>query len=121
MWWRGCSPQCALQAPMPVYAVDRSATRRVSGLSACGLRGVAQPVAVEPVPDGVPVDPELAGDLGERPRLLGHAVNQIGLQAGEAELGGALGEVPAGCWSWRWRAGRTAEPPPHHGARRRTR
>jgi hypothetical protein len=50
-------------------------------------------MADQAVPDGVPVDAQLAGDLAERPCLLGHAVNQVGVQAGEAELRGSLGEV----------------------------
>ena len=66
------------------------------GLSAVGRLGAAQPVAVQPVPDGVPVDAQLAGDLGKRPRPLGRAVSQIGLEAGEAELCGAYGEALVG-------------------------
>jgi hypothetical protein len=53
-------------------------------------------VALQPVPDGVPVDAQLAGDLGERPRLLGDAVSQVRLEAGEAELDGPLGKVLVG-------------------------
>jgi hypothetical protein len=50
-------------------------------------------VAVQPVPDRIPVHAQLVGDLGEWPPLPGHAVSQVGVQAGEAELGGTLGEA----------------------------
>jgi hypothetical protein len=60
----------------------------------CGLLAVAQPVAARPVPDRVPVDAQLVGDLPKRPRLLGHAISQIRLHARKAELGGPLGEPP---------------------------
>jgi hypothetical protein len=63
---------------------------------------------------------QLVGDLPTRPRLLGQAISQIRLQAGEAELGGALGAALVGAvalmgavgrpwerrtlgWSCRWR------------------
>jgi hypothetical protein len=45
------------------------------GRSPCGRLGVTQPVAVQPIPDGVPVDAQLVGDLDQRPRPLGHAVS----------------------------------------------
>ncbi len=67
-----------------------------AGRLACGLPGAAQPVVVQPVPDGIPVDAQLAGDLDELPPLLGHAVSQVGVQAGKAELRGPLGEALVG-------------------------
>ena len=76
-------------------AYDRSRPgqgRRVSERSDwCGAARGGQPV-----PDGVPVDAQLVGDPWERPRLLGNAVNQVGVQAGEAELGCAGGQVLVG-------------------------
>ena len=71
----------------------RWAARRLPARCAGGLAGAAQPAAVQPVPDGLRIGAQLAGDLGERPRLPGHAVGEVGLQAGEAEPGGLLGEV----------------------------
>jgi hypothetical protein len=87
------APGCALQAPVSLSAGDRSATRRVPACWRALLPDTAQPKAVQPVPDGVPVHAQLAGDLDERPPVPGHAVNQIGLEAGEAELGSPLGQV----------------------------
>jgi hypothetical protein len=63
---------------------------------ACGRLGAAQPVAVQPIPDGIPVDAQLAGDLGKRPRPLVHSVNQILPEVREAELCGAFGEALIG-------------------------
>src|SRR6266498_1143688 len=82
------------RAARPLHTIGRDPAR--VGGSACGLLGAAQPVAVQPVADGVLVDAQLAGDLGERPPLPGHAVSQIGVQAGEAELGCAGGQVLVG-------------------------
>ena len=95
-WCGSCSPRCGLQAQrrcVPTIAVRAPAS--VSRL-ACGLPGAAHPVVVQPVPDSVPVDSQLAGDLGEQPPLLDHAVNQIGPQTGEAEIRDALGELLVG-------------------------
>jgi hypothetical protein len=80
----------ALRTPRPLYAIGRDPVR--VGGSASGLPGAAQPIAVQPVPDRIPVHAQLLGDLGERPRLPGHAVSQIGVQADKAELGGTLFE-----------------------------
>jgi hypothetical protein len=68
---------------------------RVGG-SASGPPGAGQPIAVQPVPDRIPVHAQLLGDLGERPRPRGDAVGQIRPKVGEAELGGTLGEVLVG-------------------------
>src|SRR6266536_3269179 len=84
----------ASRAARQLHAIGHDPAR--VGGSASGLLGAAQPVAVQTVPDGVPVNSQLVGDLGKRPRLLGNAGNQVGVQAGEAELGGALGEVLVG-------------------------
>ncbi len=79
---------------MPLHAGERSATRRVPTCQ----RAVAltRPAAVQPVPDRFPVHAQLVGDLDERPRPLGHAVGQVGLQAGKSKLGGPLGQAPVG-------------------------
>jgi hypothetical protein len=68
----------------------------VEFLLACGLRGMAQPITLQPVPDGVSVDLRFVGDLDERPLLLDHAVKQIRVQAGKAKLRGLLGQLLVG-------------------------
>ncbi len=64
-----------------------------AGLLACGRLGVAQPAAVQPVPDGVRMNAQLVGDLDERPHPLGHTVNQICPEVSEPKLAGALGQT----------------------------
>ena len=64
------------------------------------LLGAAQPIGVQPVADGVPVDAQLVGDLDERPRPLSHAVSQVGLQAGKARAA-----RPARSGDGRWPGG----------------
>jgi hypothetical protein len=58
--------------------------------------GAAQPIAGQPINDRIPVNAQLVGRPDERPRLLGRAVHEVGLQAAETKLGGPLGEAPAG-------------------------
>ena len=70
--------------------------RRLPRASACGLRRGGWPIAVQPICDRVLVDAKFAGDLRKWPGLPGHAVAQICLEVGEAELGGALGEALVG-------------------------
>ena len=84
----------ALRTPRPLHAIGRDPAR--VGGSASGLFGAAQPMAVQPVPDRIPVHADLVGDLGEWPRLPGHAVIKVGVQANKAELGGSQGEVLVG-------------------------
>jgi hypothetical protein len=77
-------------------AGDRSRLPARIGRLACGLLGAAQPVAVQPIPDRIPVHTQLAGDLDERPRPFDHAVGQIRREISEAELAGALGQTLVG-------------------------
>jgi hypothetical protein len=72
------------------------AARRGRQSAACGRLAAAQPRGVQPIPDGVAVHAQLAGDLDQRPGPLGDAVGQVGLKVGKAELTGALGEVLVG-------------------------
>jgi hypothetical protein len=72
------------------------------------VAAAAQPAAVQPVPDGLGVDAQLAGDLRQRPGLPDHAVGQVGVQAWKAELDDARpealvgGVAVVGAVGWPW-------------------
>jgi hypothetical protein len=66
------------------------------GRSARSRPAAAQPEGVQPVADGVAVHTQLAGDLDQCPRPLGHAVSQIRPEISKAELAGASGEALVG-------------------------
>ncbi len=71
--------------------------RQLAAVALCrGVAAAAQLTAVQPVPDGLFVDAQLAGDLRQRPCLLRHPVGQVGRQVGEAKLDGATGEALVG-------------------------
>jgi hypothetical protein len=78
--------------PRPVVCGGPTASILLRG----SLAGSAQPMVVQPLSDGLRVGAQLAGDPRQRPCLLDYPVGQVGVEAGKAELGGALGEALLG-------------------------